>query len=135
MSRRPADDAGNSNSYSEESTESESYTINFSIRVRSLKKIVRQEIARSRDEKKSQRKSKKKRKNKKKKGKKTRSESKSKGSRDAKSSCKRRGRSTRTRSEKTRSASKTRSPTRRDCVIFEVAMMEIPLSYVLQRYG
>lgn len=133
MSRRPADDAGNSNSYSEESTESESYTINFSIRVRSLKKIVRQEIARSRDEKKSQRKSKKKRKNKKKKGKKTRS--KSKGSRDAKSSCKRRGRSTRTRSEKTRSASKTRSPTRRDCVIFEVAMMEIPFSYVLQRYG
>ena len=133
MSRRPADDAGNSNSYSDESTESESYTINFSIRVRSLKKIVRQEIARSRDEKKSQRKSKKKRKNKKKKGKKTRS--KSKGSRDAKSSCKRRGRSTRTRSEKTRSASKTRSPTRRDCVIFEVAMMEIPFSYVLQRYG
>ena len=62
MSRRPADDAGNSNSYSEESTESQSYTINFSIRVRSLKKIVRQEIARSRDEKKSQRKSKKKRK-------------------------------------------------------------------------
>ena len=130
MSRRPADDAGNSNSYSEESTESQSYTINFSIRVRSLKKIVRQEIARSRDEKKSQ-----KRKNNKKKGKKTRSESKSKGSRDAKSSCKRRGRSTRTRSEKTRSASKTRSPTRRDCVIFEVAMMEIPFSYVLQRYG
>ena len=56
MSRRPADDAGNSNSYSEESTESESYTINFSIRVRSLKKIVRQEIALRRDEKKSQRK-------------------------------------------------------------------------------
>ena len=126
QSARRSDTAGNpsgsnGDSYPSDEESTESYTINFSIRVRSLKKIIRQEIGRSREEKKSRRKAKKVKKSKKKKDK-----TRSKSSRDKKSSCTRRGKSTRTRSEQTRSASKTRSPTRLDCLLY--LKLQFPIS-------
>ena len=121
MSGSRAAGGSNADSYSGDSESSESYTINFAIRVRSLKRIFRQEIARSREEKKSRRKEKKKSK----KDKKKKSKKKSKDSADENSRSKRRGKSTRTRSVRTRSVSKTRSPTRLGWAIFhDVAVVD-----------